>query len=89
MKSIKKICDIKPYKLTLEFNDNEVRVVDLEADFKKWSRSPQSKFRQLLNPVEFNKVKLNKEIESIYWDNGIDLCPDVLYAIGRTIGIIH
>jgi len=31
----------------------------------------------------------NKEIESIYWDNGIDLCPDVLYAIGRTIGIIH
>lgn len=82
MKNIKKICSVKPYKLTLEFDNNQVRIIDLEADFKKWSQTPQSKFRQLLNPEEFAKVKLNKEMECIYWENGIDLCPDVLWEKG-------
>ncbi|MGD9731570.1 MAG: DUF2442 domain-containing protein [Desulfamplus sp.] len=85
MKSIKKICSIKPYQLTLEFDDNEIKLVDLETNFKEWSKSNNSKFRELLNPLEFNKVKLNQEIESIYWDNGIDLCPDVLYSIGKNV----
>jgi hypothetical protein len=82
MRNIKKICDVKPFQLTLEFDNNEIRIIDLEADFKEWSRSPESKFRQLLDPLEFNKVKLNKEMEYIYWDNGIDLCPDVLWEKG-------
>ena len=85
MKSIKKICDVKPYQLTLEFDNHEIRIIDLEADFKEWSRSSGSKFRQLLNPLEFNRVKLNKEMEYIYWDNGIDLCPDVLWEKGTDL----
>ena len=31
----------------------------------------------------FASVKLNPEIETIYWDNGIDFCPDMLYAMGK------
>ncbi len=84
MHTIKKIIDVEPYKLTLEYNDHSIRVVDLEYKFKEWSKTPKSKFKELLNPEQFIKVKLNPEIESIYWVNGIDLCPDVLYELSKS-----
>ncbi len=83
MKGIKNIVKIEPFKLTLEFDNNEIRIVNLENKFKEWSQSPNSKFRELLVPDQFKKVKLNNEIESIYWENGIDLCPDVLYVLSQ------
>ncbi len=83
MKSIKKIIAIKPYTLTLEFNGHDIRRVDLKEKFSEWSRTPDSKFKELLNPDAFQKVRLNSEIESVYWENGIDLCPDVLYHLGE------
>jgi len=78
---IKNIKSISPYKLELEFNTGEIKTVDLEKKLNEWSKSPESKFKDLLNPDYFRKVKLDKELETIYWDNGIDLCPDVLYSI--------
>ena len=30
----------------------------------------------------FSRVKLNEDFGTIYWDNGIDLCPDVLFDLG-------
>lgn len=83
MKSVKKILKAEPYRLILEFDHQDIRVVNLESELKKWSRSPDSKFKALLDPDTFQNVKLNAEIESIYWDNGIDLCPDVLYQMSQ------
>ena len=80
---VKKIVDVQPYTLTLEFNTGEVKRIDLENSFLQWSTTPESKFRELLDKNNFANVKLDKELETIYWDNGIDLCPDVLYEMGK------
>ncbi len=76
---IKEIISAEPFKLKLKFNTGEVKTIDLEPKFLEWSKTPDSKFKQLLNPAYFVTVKYNDEIESVYWDNGIDLSPNVLY----------
>ncbi len=48
-------------------------------------RLPDSKFRELLDPDYFVKVRLNREFDSVEWDNRIDFCPDVLYEIGECL----
>jgi len=80
---IKDIKDVTPYSLTLRFNTEEILQIDLEKKLKEWSQSPDSKFKLLLDPAYFQNVKLDSEAETIYWDNGIDLCPDVLYLMGK------
>lgn len=80
---IKEIREVSPFYVVLRFNTGEILTVDLEDCLKQWSQSPDSKFKELLNPQYFIQVKLNQEIETIYWDNGIDFCPDVLYSLGK------
>ena len=80
---IKAIKGVEPFKITLEFNTGEVLTVDLKQKIELWSTSEGSRFRDLTDPKRFREVKLNCELESVYWDNGIDLCPDVLYQLGR------
>ena len=78
---IKEIKEVTPFKIKLRFNTGEIKEVDLEAKLKEWSKTPNSIYRELLRPDYFKKVKLNTEIETVYWDNGIDFCPDVLYSM--------
>jgi hypothetical protein len=80
---IKEITGVIPYRIKLKFNTGETREVDLEEKLKEWSKTPGSIYRQLLEPEYFKGVKLNTEIETIYWDNGIDFCPDVLYSMAN------
>jgi hypothetical protein len=35
----------------------------------------------LQDPAYFATVQVNPEVGTIFWDNGADLDPDVLYAI--------
>jgi len=79
---IKNIENAKPFELVLRFNTGEICSINLEKKLREWSKTPGSKYRQLLDPEYFVKVKLNTEMESIYWDNGIDFCPDTLYSWG-------
>ncbi len=81
--TIKEIVKIEPFKITVRFNDNEIRMIDLEEKLREWSKSPQSKFKELLKPDYFITAKLNEELETVYWDNGIDLCPDVLHSLSK------
>lgn len=80
---IKGIINIEPFRITARFNNNKIRTIDLEAKLREWSKTPDSKFKDLLDPDYFKSVRLNKELETIYWDNGIDLCPDVLYSLSK------
>lgn len=80
---VKQIKSVEPYILQLVFNNSEVKDIDLKEKLFEWSKTPESKFKQLLDPEYFKTVKLNKELETIYWDNGIDLCPDVLYSLSK------
>ena len=83
--NITKIIDIKDLALILEFDKKEIRRVDLADRFMSKSKSPQSKFRELLDKDKFSKVHLHPEWETIYWDNGIDLDPNVLYDMSTPV----
>jgi len=85
MHLIKEIKGINNFELLLLFNNNEIRKVNLEQRLKEWSTSPQSKFGQLLNCHIFKTVRVDKEMETIVWDNGIDLCPNVLYEMSEPV----
>lgn len=85
MRHIKEVIHAEPFKLKLRFDTDEILEVDLENRLRKRSASGGNIYSQLLNPEYFRQVKLNKEMESIYWENGMDFCPDVLYMMAKNI----
>ena len=82
---IKKIVDIDRLNLSLEFDSGQIRAVNFEPIFKKWSSTPESKFRELLDFSNFRRVHVHPEWETIYWDNGVDLDPNVLYDMSTPV----
>ena len=79
MRTIKRIEEIVDYKLKLLFDNNESKWVDLENKLKEKSTNSDSKYINLLNKEYFKTVQLHPEWETIYWENGLDFCPDTLY----------
>jgi len=58
----------------LEFTDGTVREVDLE----KYLHG--AVFQQIRkDPDVFRSLKVDEKMGTIYWDNGADIDPDVLY----------
>lgn len=80
---VKKILNAQPYQLTLQFNNGEIRVVNLEEKIKSKLTTPTSKYKMLLDKNYFTKVKVHHEWKTIFWDNGLDFCPDVLYQMSQ------
>lgn len=78
---VKEIVSVEPFRITLRFNTGEIRQVDLAAKLNEWAASPQSKFAELKDYEIFKQVKLDSVFETLVWENGIDLCPDVLYKL--------
>lgn len=76
MHLVKNIEYINEYKLLITFEDNSIKTVDFKDHLDGEIYSP-------LKDVEYFKtVKLNKDIDTIVWDNGADFSPDFLYEIG-------
>lgn len=75
MHLVKKINYIDGYKISLTFNDNKTKIVDIEPYLDKGI------FLPLRDPAYFNLVKLSGN--TIVWPNEADFCPDVLYEIGE------
>jgi hypothetical protein len=74
------IIDVKPlpdYKLELTFENQEKRVFDLSSylDF--------GVFQELKDQSIFNSVRVS--FDTIEWNNGADLDPEVLYKESRPI----
>ncbi|WP_353931666.1 DUF2442 domain-containing protein [Okeanomitos corallinicola TIOX110] len=74
------------YQLYLKFADGKEGIVDVSqlVEF--------TGVFQTLQDLEFFKtVKVNLEWGTIYWDNGADLDPDVLYSVitGEPISTYH
>ncbi len=76
---VKHINKVEPFRIILLFNTGETRTVNLRQRLIEWSKSDNSKFKELLNPEYFVTVKLDADLETICWDNGIDFCPDSLF----------
>jgi hypothetical protein len=76
---LKDIIEVQPqenYQLYLKFEDGKEGIIDISSLVKFTGI-----FEPLNNLDYFKTVKLNPEWGTIYWENGADLDPDVLYSI--------
>jgi hypothetical protein len=82
---VKHVEYFKDYKLKILFNDNKVKIVDIEPIINESKKM----FLPLKNIDYFKEVSLDDPEYpiSICWPNGADICPDVLYEIGEEIMI--
>ena len=76
LKDIVAVTPLENYQLHLKFEDNKEGVVDLSQIIEFTGI-----FARLQDLNYFQQVKINQEWGTIYWDNGADLDPDVLYSI--------
>lgn len=77
MHFVKKVKYISGYELAITFEDNATKVVDLGPFLVG------EIFEPLKDINYFKKVEINRDIDTIVWDNGADLSPDFLYEIGK------
>jgi hypothetical protein len=99
MKFVEKLLAARPYRLTLQFNTGELRVVDLEPILRARGATAQSAYGQLLDPSTFCRVRFDPESRTVCWDGlareitadgseqpaPLDFCPDVLYELGTPL----
>ena len=76
---VKKVKYLDNYRLKLTFEDSHVKVIDFEDRLK----NAKNMFLALKKIDYFKKVKCDGT--TIIWPNGLDLCPDVLYEIGKEV----
>lgn len=76
---LKDIIEVQPQKnhqLYLKFEDGKEGIIDINQLIQ---------FTGIFEPLKdlnyFKTVKLNPEWGTIYWENGADLDPDVLYSV--------
>jgi hypothetical protein len=67
---------IKDYKLELTFSDGIVA----ELDFERRIVGRGGVFGPLEEVDYFCEVTVDREAGTVVWPNGVDFCPDVLYA---------
>ena len=65
---------IDGYKLLLQFNNGEKRIVDLSNSLKGTVFTP-------LKDINYFK-KFSIKFNTVEWDNGADFAPEYLYEIG-------
>lgn len=70
---IKKINYLGDYRVEVTFNNGKIGVADLS------SALTGGVFEQLKNPLEFAKLSVDDELETIAWPNGADLAPEYVY----------
>lgn len=69
------------YKLKLTFANQETKIVDLAEKVK----NAKGIFLPLKDLEYFKKVAVDDCEVSIFWPNGADICPDVLYQMGSSV----
>jgi hypothetical protein len=64
------------YRLEIHFTDGTVA----ELDFRTRVVGRGGVFQPLQDVSFFKQVAVDREAGTLVWPNGVDLCPDVLYA---------
>jgi len=71
---VKRVKYLYEFIIELEFNDGQVRYIDLSGIV-----GGTGIFQPLKNIDYFKTVSIDAVGNSICWDNGADICPDTLY----------
>ena len=67
---------LKDYRLEIHFFDGTIA----ELDFRTRILGRGGVFGPLENVDFFKQVTVDQEAGTLVWPNGVDFCPDVLYA---------
>lgn len=67
---------IKDYKIEVTFEDEKTGIIDLEQVILNDSRTI---FQELKDKNKFKKIAL--DMDTITWENGLDLSPEFLYQM--------
>ena len=67
---------LEEYKLELTFNDNIVKIVDLNKFV-----GGDGVFKLLQNLDYFKNFRIDNAGNTICWENGADICPYTLYSM--------
>ena len=68
--------DVKPlenYHLLLKFENDEEKIFDMKPYLDI------GQFKELKDKKLFSTLKVDKDLDTIVWDNGADLAPEFLY----------
>lgn len=78
---------VENYVLELTFSDGTVA----ELDFRTRIVGRGGVFTPLEDIEQFRKVEVDSEARTLIWPNGVDFCPDVLYAdaTGKSLDELH
>jgi len=74
MLRITAVTPLEPYHLRVEFNDGVVRDVDCAFLLRGSLGTP------LQDPDYFRRVRVDEELRTIVWPNGLDPAPELLYG---------
>ena len=74
---VKEVEYIQNFKLRVVFDNSVKKMVDLG------NYLDGEIFEPLKNIEYFKQVKVDKDIETICWENGADFSPEFLYEIGE------
>lgn len=80
------VTEVRPLEnrnLGLSFADGLHAVVAMDSVIERYS----GVFAALMDESFFRQVRVDRELGTVVWPNGADVCPDVLYsfASGRPI----
>jgi len=84
---VKQVRHLRDYRLELSFTDGTIG----ELDFRERIVGRGGVFQQLEDLEFFRQVQVDLEAGTIFWPNGVDFCPDVLYSLatGKPIGVLE
>ncbi len=80
---ISRVHHLRDYVLELGFTDGTVAPLDFRARIV----GRGGVFLALANVDFFAQVKVDSEACTVTWPNGVDFCPNVLYAEAKGIAI--
>ena len=73
---VRAVRHVKDYELEITFSDGTVA----KLDFRRRVLGRGGVFAPLESVDFFRQVSVDGEAGTIVWPNGVDFCPDVLYA---------
>ena len=73
---VRRVRHVKAYELEIGFSDGTVATLD----FRGRIVGRGGVFRPLQSEEVFAQVSVDPEAGTLVWPNGVDFCPDVLYA---------
>jgi hypothetical protein len=67
------------YRLRVQFDNGSTKVVDL------YPHLDGPIFEPLREKTYFKSFRLDREIDTVVWENGADFAPEFLYEIGEDV----